>query len=91
MKKASRFTLGRFMSHNYAEYHVPVDADIGATDVLLIEEDAAVCNAISHATRRCVLSMPTTLDKVMARWLAREVLQAPGIPLVFRSARLNMQ
>jgi xanthine dehydrogenase YagR molybdenum-binding subunit len=31
-------TLGRFMNHNLAEYHVPVNADIGETDVIFVEE-----------------------------------------------------
>jgi xanthine dehydrogenase YagR molybdenum-binding subunit len=30
--------LGRFMNHNYAEYHVPVNADIGETEVIFVEE-----------------------------------------------------
>lgn len=50
------------MNHHYVEYRVPVNADIGAIDVLLVEEEAADCNAVSHATRRCLLSMPTTLE-----------------------------
>jgi xanthine dehydrogenase YagR molybdenum-binding subunit len=35
--------LGRFMNHNFAEYHVPVNADIDAIDVIFVaEEDAEV-------------------------------------------------
>jgi xanthine dehydrogenase YagR molybdenum-binding subunit len=30
--------LGRFMNHNYAEYHVPVNADIGEVDVIFVDE-----------------------------------------------------
>ncbi|WP_188608151.1 xanthine dehydrogenase family protein molybdopterin-binding subunit [Chelatococcus reniformis] len=30
--------LGRLMNHNYAEYHVPVNADIGDIDVLFVDE-----------------------------------------------------
>ncbi|MDJ0364684.1 xanthine dehydrogenase family protein molybdopterin-binding subunit [Hymenobacter sp. H14-R3] len=31
--------LGRYMNHNYAEYHVPVNADIHKIDVILVEEE----------------------------------------------------
>jgi xanthine dehydrogenase YagR molybdenum-binding subunit len=30
--------LGRFMNHNFAEYHVPVNADIGAIEVIFVPE-----------------------------------------------------
>ncbi|WP_426956720.1 xanthine dehydrogenase family protein molybdopterin-binding subunit [Muricoccus radiodurans] len=30
--------LGRFMNHNYAEYHIPVNADIHDIDVIFVEE-----------------------------------------------------
>jgi xanthine dehydrogenase YagR molybdenum-binding subunit len=30
--------LGRFMNHNFAEYHVPVNADIGEIEVIFVEE-----------------------------------------------------
>lgn len=30
--------LGRFMNHNYAEYHVPVNADIHDIDVIFVDE-----------------------------------------------------
>jgi len=31
--------FGRYMNHNYAEYHVPVNADIHKIDVILVEEE----------------------------------------------------
>lgn len=31
--------LGRFMNHNYGEYHVPVNADIHDIDVIFVPED----------------------------------------------------
>jgi xanthine dehydrogenase YagR molybdenum-binding subunit len=30
--------FGRFMNHNFADYHVPVNADVHAIDVILVEE-----------------------------------------------------
>jgi xanthine dehydrogenase YagR molybdenum-binding subunit len=30
--------IGRFMNHNYAEYHVPVNADIGSIEVIFVDE-----------------------------------------------------
>ena len=30
--------LGRFMNHNYAEYHVPVNADIQGIEVIFVDE-----------------------------------------------------
>src|SRR3712207_9476094 len=31
-------SLGRFMNHNYAEYHVPVHADIHGIEVVFVDE-----------------------------------------------------
>lgn len=39
-------TLGRFMNHNLAEYHVPVNADVGDIEVLFVEEDDTVVNPL---------------------------------------------
>ena len=30
--------LGRFMNHNLAEYHVPVNADVSGIDVIFVDE-----------------------------------------------------
>jgi xanthine dehydrogenase YagR molybdenum-binding subunit len=30
--------LGRFMNHNYAEYHVPVNADVRDIEVIFVDE-----------------------------------------------------
>lgn len=38
--------LGRFMNHNYAEYHVPVNADIQDIDVVFIEEDDRIVSRL---------------------------------------------
>ena len=38
--------LGRFMNHNYAEYHVPVNADIGNIDVIFVEEDDRIVSRL---------------------------------------------
>ena len=38
--------FGRFMNHNLAEYHVPVNADIGEIDVTFVEERDEVVNAL---------------------------------------------
>lgn len=38
--------LGRYMNHNLAEYHIPVNADIGELDVLFVEEHDEVVNAL---------------------------------------------
>lgn len=37
-------TLGRFMNHSLAEYHIPVNADIGEIDVLFVEENDSIVN-----------------------------------------------
>ncbi|WP_322057310.1 xanthine dehydrogenase family protein molybdopterin-binding subunit [Paraburkholderia sp. J63] len=39
-------TLGRVMNHNLAEYHVPVNADIGEIDVLFVDEHDEVVNPL---------------------------------------------
>lgn len=38
--------LGRFMNHNLAEYHIPVQADIGDIRVLFVDEPDAVVNPL---------------------------------------------
>jgi xanthine dehydrogenase YagR molybdenum-binding subunit len=38
--------LGRFMNHSLAEYHVPVNADIGDIDVIFVEEEDNIVNAL---------------------------------------------
>lgn len=38
--------LGRPMNHNLAEYHIPVNADIGDIDVLFVEEHDEIVNAL---------------------------------------------
>ena len=38
--------LGRFMNHNYGEYHVPVNADIEDIDVVFVEEDDRVVSRL---------------------------------------------
>jgi xanthine dehydrogenase YagR molybdenum-binding subunit len=38
--------LGRHMNHSLAEYHIPVNADIGDIDVIFVEEDDEIVNAL---------------------------------------------
>jgi xanthine dehydrogenase YagR molybdenum-binding subunit len=38
--------LGRFMNHSLAEYHIPVNADIGDIDVLFVEENDEIVNEL---------------------------------------------
>ena len=38
--------LGRYMNHNFAEYHIPVNADIGDVDVIFVEEHDEIVNAL---------------------------------------------
>ena len=38
--------LGRFMNHNIAEYHVPVNADIHDIDVIFVDEDDRIVSRL---------------------------------------------
>jgi xanthine dehydrogenase YagR molybdenum-binding subunit len=38
--------FGRFMNHNLAEYHVPVNADVQDIDVIFVEEQDAIVNPL---------------------------------------------
>ncbi|MDB6145976.1 MAG: hcrA 1 [Pseudomonas sp.] len=38
--------LGRSMNHSLAEYHIPVNADIGDIDVIFVEENDEIVNAL---------------------------------------------
>src|SRR5262249_12428893 len=39
-------TFGRFVNHNLAEYHVPVNADIGDLDVIFVDERDEIVNPL---------------------------------------------
>ncbi|HEY2408815.1 MAG TPA: xanthine dehydrogenase family protein molybdopterin-binding subunit [Polyangiaceae bacterium] len=77
---------GRVVTRDFADYHVPVHADIPELDVILVPEEdpyvnevgakgigeigitgsnAAVANAVWHATGRRVRDLPLTLDKLL--------------------------
>src|SRR5262249_26722441 len=38
--------FGRFMNHNLADYHVPVNADIHDVDVIFVEEHDSIVNPL---------------------------------------------
>ena len=38
--------FGRFMNHNLAEYHVPVNADVPGIDVIFVEEHDSIVNPL---------------------------------------------
>ena len=38
--------VGRFMNHNYAEYHIPVNADIHDIEVIFVPEHDEVVNPL---------------------------------------------
>jgi xanthine dehydrogenase YagR molybdenum-binding subunit len=38
--------FGRIMNHNLAEYHVPVNADVGEIDVIFVEEHDSIVNPL---------------------------------------------
>ncbi len=38
--------IGRYMNHNFAEYHIPVMADIHDIDVVLVEEEDDIVNPL---------------------------------------------
>ena len=77
---------GRPVNNNYAEYLVPVNADMPELDVILLNHpdyhlnelgargigeigltgvQAAVANAVYHATGKRIRDLPITLDKIM--------------------------
>jgi xanthine dehydrogenase YagR molybdenum-binding subunit len=39
-------TFGRFINHNLAEYHVPVNADVHEIDVIFVEENDSIVNPL---------------------------------------------
>ena len=51
--------LGRFMNHNFAEYHVPVNADIKDIDVIFVDEPDELTNDLGvKASVRLASSAP---------------------------------
>ncbi|HDS1737720.1 xanthine dehydrogenase family protein molybdopterin-binding subunit [Pseudomonas sp. BP8] len=38
--------LGRFMNHSLAEYHIPVNADVGEVEVIFVDEPDDIVNAL---------------------------------------------
>jgi xanthine dehydrogenase YagR molybdenum-binding subunit len=39
-------TCGRFINHNLAEYHVPVNADVNEIDVIFVDEEDSIVNPL---------------------------------------------
>ena len=39
-------TLGRFMNHNFAEYHVPVNADVQGIEIIFVDEREDALNPL---------------------------------------------
>jgi xanthine dehydrogenase YagR molybdenum-binding subunit len=39
-------TLGRFMNHNFAEYHVPVNADVSGIEIIFVDEREDALNPL---------------------------------------------
>ncbi len=39
-------TLGRYVNHDFADYHIPVNADVGEIDVIFVDEHDDVANAL---------------------------------------------
>jgi xanthine dehydrogenase YagR molybdenum-binding subunit len=54
--------VGRFMTHNLADYHFAVHADVHEVDVIFVEERD---DAVYHATGVRVRELPITLDKLL--------------------------
>lgn len=38
--------IGRFMNHNFAEYHIPVNKDIHDIEVIFVEEEDNIANPL---------------------------------------------
>jgi xanthine dehydrogenase YagR molybdenum-binding subunit len=38
--------LGRFMTHNYADYHIPVQADVHALEAIFVQEDDRIVSQL---------------------------------------------
>ena len=38
--------FGRIVNHSFAEYHVPVNADVGDIDVIFVDEPDSVVNPL---------------------------------------------
>ncbi|MGZ5862107.1 MAG: hypothetical protein ACXWKB_02310, partial [Methyloceanibacter sp.] len=63
---------GRFINHNFAEYHVPVkEAHLnplgvkGVGEIGIVGTAAAIANAAFHATGVRVRDLPITIDKIL--------------------------
>ena len=39
-------TFGRFINHNLAEYHVPVNADVNDIELIFVEEKDSIVNPL---------------------------------------------
>ena len=48
--------FGRFMNHDYAEYHVPVNLDVREIDVIFVEEHDEVASPIGIKGERLRLN-----------------------------------
>ncbi len=54
----------RYVNDNLADYLVPVNADVPGVEVIMLGTNAAICNAIYHATGQRVRKLPVRLENI---------------------------
>jgi len=55
--------IGDYVNHDFAEYHIATNADVGESGI--VGTAAAIANAVYHATGIRVRDLPITLDKLL--------------------------
>lgn len=72
-------TLGRFMNHNLAEYHVPVQADVQGFEVLFVEEHDSIVNplGVKGVGELGLVGVPAAVANAVYHATGRRVRELP--------------
>ena len=72
-------TLGRFMNHNLAEYHLPVNADMGEMDVIFVheEDDKASPIGVKGLGEIGIVALPAAIANAVFHATGRRIRDLP--------------
>ncbi len=72
-------TIGRFMNHSLAEYHVPVNADIHDLDVIFVEEHDDIVNplGVKGLGEIGIVGMPAAIANAVFHATGKRIRELP--------------
>ncbi|HWE04261.1 MAG TPA: xanthine dehydrogenase family protein molybdopterin-binding subunit [Tepidisphaeraceae bacterium] len=75
-------TLGRYMNHDFAEYHVPVNADVPDIDVIFVEEHDDIVNplGVKGVGEIGIVGVPAAIANAIFHATGKRIRQFPITP-----------